>query len=486
MKIHLIGHASIFVETQDCRILMDPVLWDPFCEGLNQSCPQREVIPEKLPEFDFLVISHKHLDHFDIRSLAYLPKTVDVLIPRDKLIADCLRKLGYSRIYPLSDFSKVKVGSTTMMTTRSEIPVPEYGMIFADESGVFWNAVDTLFSPQTIQQVRNAYPRLDFLLTPWHISMEGKYQLNQSISFPFSLYGYLFNLISLIQPNAISPGAQGFKYIGESAWQNQVVFPVTRERFCHDVKMAFPELAERVFALNPGDSLSFEPGNYQHLVGSCDYVKLVTDDRDSLEFSPVKVGSDLVDSNPENYDVEVLQSVIQQELSSTLPTFIRKHETSLFQEHCRWKVIYQLEVVFPDGSQKWSIDFSHYPIQAQLGCNPLANLFTCITASAFYSLIQKKRDWDYLLCSGEYRTFHKVYSITPWGIIPAEASSIKDPIALRFPPDYIASHNLYEEVEKWLDPNPDTSPVDEKGSTMLNLGNVLIKLRTKNQVVSDS
>jgi len=58
MKIDMIGHATIFVETQDCKILMDPVLWDPFCEGLNESCPKREVIPEKLPEFDFLVISH--------------------------------------------------------------------------------------------------------------------------------------------------------------------------------------------------------------------------------------------------------------------------------------------------------------------------------------------------------------------------------------------------------------------------------------------
>ncbi len=85
-----------------------------------------------------------------MRSLAYLPKTVDVLIPKDKLIEDCLRKLGYSRIYPLSDFSKVNVGSTTMMTTRSDIPVPEFGMVFADDTGVFWNAVDSLFSPQTI------------------------------------------------------------------------------------------------------------------------------------------------------------------------------------------------------------------------------------------------------------------------------------------------------------------------------------------------
>ena len=198
MQIEMIGHATIFIKTQDCKILMDPVLWDPFCEGLNESCPKREVIPEKLPEFDFLVISHQHLDHFDIRSLAYLPKTVDVFIPQDKLIQDCLHQLGYTHIYPLADFTTVRSGATTLMTTRSEVRVPEFGMVFADDSGVFWNTVDTYFAPETIQKVRASFSEIDFLLTTWHISMEAKFQYNQRISFPFELYSYLFNLIGLI------------------------------------------------------------------------------------------------------------------------------------------------------------------------------------------------------------------------------------------------------------------------------------------------
>ncbi len=485
MKIHLIGHASIFVETQDCRVLMDPILWDPFCEGLNESCPKREVIHEKLPEFDFLVISHQHLDHFDLRSLAYLPKKVDVLIPRDKLIEDCLRELGYSRIYLLRDFSKVRVGSTTMMTTRSEIPVPEYGMIFADDSGVFWNTVDTLFSPQTIQTVRASYPSIDFLLTTWHVSLEGKYQYNQSLSFPFSLYGQLFNLISLVQPKAIAPGAQGFKYIKESSWQNQVVFPVTRERFCHDVKIAFPEIGKNIFTLDPGDILTFDKGDYHYLAGSCEFAKKVVDDRECIDFSPVHVGVELVDPNPENYDLELMRQVLYEEICLNLPQFITENRTSIFNEHCRWQAIYQLEVVFPDGSQKWYIDFSQEMIQAQEGRNPLANLFTYITGSSFYSLIQKKRDWDYLICSGEYRSFHKVYSLTRLGIIYPDNSTIQDPIGFKFPSEYIAGTNVKTEVKKWLDPNRDFSQVNEDENPMLILGgNLLIKPRNKSKITS--
>jgi hypothetical protein len=474
MQVNMIGHATIFVETQDCKILMDPVLWDPFCEGLNETCPKREVIPENLPEFDFLVISHHHLDHFDLRSLAYLPKTVDVLIPRDKLIEDCLRQLGYSHIYPLADFTKVRSGATTLMTTRSEVRVPEFGIVFADDSGVFWNTVDTYFAPETIKTVRASFPEIDFLLATWHISMEGKFQYNQSISFPFELYGYLFKLINLIAPKAIAPGASGFKYIGTSSWQNQLVFPTTRERFCYDLQTAFPEIAENIFQLDPGDRLTFNCGEYHYIRGKFDYARMLSDNRESLEFSPVRFGNTQVDPNPENYPLEEMSQLIEEKVSIVLPQFIMDNRNSLFAEHCQWQVIYQLEVAFPDGDRIWNIDFSEETIQAKTGRNPLANLFSYITASTLYSLIHRKRDWDYLLCSGEYRTFHKIYSITREGINSAETTTFVDPIHLLFPSTYIAGNNVYGELDQWVASSQNPSQSEEEAS-MICLGNLWIK-----------
>ena len=485
MKIQLIGHASLFIETQDCRVLMDPVFWDPFCEGFNESCPKREVFTENLPEFDFLVISHQHLDHFDIRTLAYLPnKKVDVLIPRDKLIEDCLRKLGYSRIYPLRDFQKIKIGSTKMVTTRSEIAVPEYGMIFADDSGVFWNAVDTLFAPQTIQRIRAEYSQVDVLLTPWHVSLEGKYQYNQNISFPFSLYSYLFYLIGLVEAKAIIPGANGFKYINESAWQNQVVFPTTRERFCHDLQLAFPEIRDNILTLDPGDTLTLKPGNYQVAQADSDYVRTIVDDRECLEFSPIKIGAPLVDRNPENYPLADIKEKIYQTIESELPEFITNYRNSVFLEHRHWQVIYQLEVIFPDGTQKWYIDFSQETIKAVKGRNPLANLYSCITASCFYALIEKKRDWDYLICSGEYRTCHKIYAVARQGIVAAENSVPKDPLELKFPSAYVAGNNVYEKLPNLIDSQSEYVPIDEDDNPMIAIGNLLVK-RKKSQKIQE-
>ena len=490
MKIHMIGHASIFVETQDARILMDPVLWDPFCEGLNETCPKRELIPEKLPEFDFLIISHQHLDHFDLRTLAYLPKNVDVLIPKDAVIADSLRQLGYVHIYPLREFQKVRIGSTTLMTTRSEVRVPEFGMLFADESGVFWNTVDTYFAPQTIQAVKANYPEIDFLLATWHISLENKYQLNQNLQFPFALYGELINLIQLIEPKAIAPGAQGWKYIKEAEWQNKIVFPLTRERFCHDIKKVLPQIDNNVFVLDPGDIFTLESGKYSLESAGCDYVKTLIDDRECLEFAPVKIAGDLIDSNPDNHNISLIEQVISQALQVETIDFINEYSQNIFLNNQRWQVIYQLEITYPQKTEIWHIDFSKPEIKFIKNRNPLANFFSYITASGFYNLIEKKRNWDYLYCSGEYRNFHKIYSLNNLGILTPPENTIIDPILIKYSSEYIAAENIKTELAKIIENNQTSltndCQKDSKAGNMLNLGNVLIKMKNnqKEEVIS--
>lgn len=463
---------------------MDPVFWDPFCEGLNASCPQREVMPERMPEFDFLVISHQHLDHFDIRTLASLPKDVDVLVPPDRLMVETLKELGYSSIYPLQEFDKVRCGDTVLMTTRSEVRVPEFGLVVSDPAGVFWNTVDTYFAPPTIQKVRESYPTIDFLLATWHISMETAYQNHRPLAFPYELYSRLFALLRLVEPQAIAPGASGWKYIDHAAWQNQVVFPVTRERFCHDLQQSFPAIADRVFAFNPGDTIQFDRGRYDHAEASCDYARMVTDDRQCLDFSPVTVGNPLVDRNPAAVDETVLHNAITAAVETEFAAFLQAHQSTLFHLHQHWQVILQLNVVFPESCGQWYLDFSQTPLTLISGRHPLANLFSYITASGFYSMLENHRGWDYLWCSGEYRTFHKIYQMTNHGIlIPNSEESIAEPLQVFLNSRQIPGANLRAEVRSHQDKNPlpsaHQSPSSCTENPMICLGKVYIKRRKK-------
>lgn len=455
----MIGHASIFVETQDCKFLMDPVLWDPHQEGIFDVCPQRKVLHDQIPDFDVLIISHKHLDHFDIRSLAYLPKNVEVIIPQDPLIEGSLRKLGYEKIHTLTDFQELTMGKTQLMTTRSENRVPEFGIVFADESGVFWNCVDTELVSSTIDKVLGRYSSIDFLLATWQPMLESNYQYNRSLEFPYLTYGELLYNVNLINPKAVSPGANAFKYIDDSSWLNQIVFPVTCEEFCRDVRQVCPEIGDNVFSLEPSDTLEFFQGEFNYRSQGSEFVKKMQDNRADLDFSPVNVGNSLVDPNPDNYDSQIMAEDIEKIIHEDVTTFISFNHHTLFREYQRWNVIYQLEVVFPEGSQKWFCDFSENTIFFQKGRHPLANFFSYVTASGFYSLIHKFKGADYVTLGGYYRFFKKIYHATPRGLVLPHYVDFKDPLMCYC---FFTGQDLEEtirdlEIEMWKDKHPDYS-----------------------------
>jgi L-ascorbate metabolism protein UlaG (beta-lactamase superfamily) len=43
VKVTLLGHATVLVETGPIRVLMDAVLRDPFENGMVVSCPKRVI-----------------------------------------------------------------------------------------------------------------------------------------------------------------------------------------------------------------------------------------------------------------------------------------------------------------------------------------------------------------------------------------------------------------------------------------------------------
>ncbi len=60
MRVTLLGHAALLVEMGPMTILMDPVLQDPFEDGIVVSCPKREIDVQRLPPVDVIILSHRH------------------------------------------------------------------------------------------------------------------------------------------------------------------------------------------------------------------------------------------------------------------------------------------------------------------------------------------------------------------------------------------------------------------------------------------
>src|SRR5919204_6246931 len=99
MRATLLGHAGWLFETTAGGFLTDPVLFDPFEEGTVTSCPRRQVHVERLPALQGIIVSHRHLDHFDLPSLAALDRRVPVFCPDDPFLLYGLRGLGVCNVH---------------------------------------------------------------------------------------------------------------------------------------------------------------------------------------------------------------------------------------------------------------------------------------------------------------------------------------------------------------------------------------------------
>lgn len=455
MELHMIGHASLFIRTQNLAILMDPIFWDPHQEGLFDVFPKREVLLAKIPDVNLIVISHKHLDHFDIRSLAYLPKSVPVIIPKDTLLESYLKDLGFTKIRSVSDFSEITIGATKLLTTRSENPVPEFGMVFSDESGTLWNQVDSVVSAKTVRAVLSRFPTLDLVLAGWQPMLENNYQSNLPLTFPYERYSQILYNIGLTGTKALVPGANAFCYTRSSSWMNHIVFPVSRERFASDAQTALGS-ESKVFVMDPGDMVHISGDGITSVPSGCQFVTCQKQDRSLLEFSPVVFDGRMRNESLEGVSDSKLQSIIEDSIETDLRHLIETR-TELFVEHQRWNAIYQLDVVFDDHVHSWNIDFSPTPPRMAKGKNPLANVATHITASAFYGLITRTRGWDYACLGGHYRSFKRLYSVSRTGTISSSTMTLPDPLELLFPYLEILTAVLDSEVNQWCTTRVETA-----------------------------
>ncbi len=97
-----IGHATLLVQMDGVTFLTDPT-WSKTASPISFMGPRRFVKPglalEDLPPIDFVLISHNHYDHLDLRTLKRLAQrdaAIRFLVPREN--AELLRENGIARV----------------------------------------------------------------------------------------------------------------------------------------------------------------------------------------------------------------------------------------------------------------------------------------------------------------------------------------------------------------------------------------------------
>jgi UDP-MurNAc hydroxylase len=435
MRITFLGHASLLIETPDVRVLVDPVFGDLHGENLFEIFPPRVLCRDRLPPFEILFVSHHHQDHFDVATLAGLPRDVQVIIPADELMRETFAALGYQAVTCIGDFSEFKVGATRFMFTPSSVPFVENGLLVSSPDGTFWNQVDTILTLPQIDLVLAQNPPVDLLVAPWQPMLEQAWQNNQPLGFPFAEYAAFLQNVGRVCPRALVPGANGFCYTDRAAWLNHVVFPQTRDRFLADAEKIMPALHGRTFTADAGDVLEINKGGVTKHSQACDFVSAKEYDAAALEFRPATAARPFCD---ETDKAESHRASVTRFAAEILPAYINQNPT-LFRNHRDWEVIFQLEIAFADEPLLWWYDFAAESVVANIGRTPLANLRCGITATGLGELLAGECSWDKVSLGGDFYQQQSVYGVWRNGLIVPQQVSMTNPLFVLLP--YESSFN---------------------------------------------
>ena len=110
-----LGHTSVLLKIDGMTVLTDPVFstragidFGPLTLGLKRIVEPALSIAE-LPKIDLILLSHAHMDHFDIRSLRRLESRTTTVVTAAHT-ADLLRVGRYEAVYELAWGERARVG----------------------------------------------------------------------------------------------------------------------------------------------------------------------------------------------------------------------------------------------------------------------------------------------------------------------------------------------------------------------------------------
>lgn len=426
MKVTLLGHASVLVEMNGTICLMDPVFFDPFEDGAVVSCPQRVVDLEQLPRVDLLIVSHRHPDHFDLASLAWVSRDCDAICPADPVIVYGLRKLGFKHIHSVEPMGEIRSTDFELYPTRSEVgSVREFGMVFKDESGVFWNQVDTSLSTATITAVLERYGHPD-LLFAMYASQNFEFFESHSASFPYQTHRENLESVLRIGPRMVAPGSAGFRFCGDRAWLNAFLFPISAERFVGDLGRLCPDLQTKV--MKPGDVFEISAGAVRHLPGASTIASTRNDDREVLNFNPIAPIPELTDPNPQGRSMTELAEVTERLIIDGLGSLASNaagggNEDAVIGLYRKHQVRYAIGLVFPNSTTPWyrfNFGAQSTRVTNELKLSGRADMVHRIAASALSGWIERRKSFFYVRAySRRYSTLYEVFEgREPLGIKP--------------------------------------------------------------------
>jgi L-ascorbate metabolism protein UlaG (beta-lactamase superfamily) len=141
LRAFWIGHASVYIEIDGLRLLVDPIFSDyasPFDLGPKRFHPPPIALSD-LPAIDAVLITHDHYDHLDMRTIQHLARSDDTMFLVPLGIGAHLERWGVApqRIRELEWGQEQSIGGVRFVST----PARHYsGRRLGDRNATLWTS----------------------------------------------------------------------------------------------------------------------------------------------------------------------------------------------------------------------------------------------------------------------------------------------------------------------------------------------------------
>jgi UDP-MurNAc hydroxylase len=413
MHVTICGHAGLFIETSENRVLIDPILrHTPLASGGMVHTLARRLDLGQMPAPTLVVITHAHFDHFDPESLATLSRDVDVMVPPDEHMIEQLRQLGFSRLSIVGSWQSLRHGDIVLTATPSELDIDEFGLVIQSGGATFWHMSDAEVGREGARRIAENFGPLDLVSVKYQPAARVYSQMARSLGACFDKTEVIVSLeaASLCKPKMAFPYAAGIRFTDDYDRLNKYAFPFRADEITHLLQRRLAPDG-RALTVMPGDVFSIENGNVRHIPQKSTFVSHDRTGGDDIEWEPIEPNPMMGVADHERGELRELLMAI---MRGPFPTWVglQRQPGGVLGNFLAFDVRWQL-VVHAGGPHRleFAIDFTAPRPAIVEGRDPYANFFAHISGLGLLRLLRGEGGSELLYLCGGTRLYEKILSV---------------------------------------------------------------------------
>ncbi len=419
MEWNYLGHAMWLVQMGELRLLFDPQLDETHHGGLFEINPAREIDAEAL-RADFIIVSHRHPDHFNLATLKRLAELDDesVVVTSDALIERVAKRLGFRTVARVDALHRIELSDGMLFTTPSYGAETEWGVMVAADDAVAWNQIDTVLRDtadvtRTLDQAATAFSRdavrggIDLGVVQWQPLLEINHTLARNIGFPLDEYASLLDKIDALNARAVVPASAGARHVGPYAWLNNTVYPVPERRLLRDLAIRCPQV--NAFPSGIGDTYRVTGDTVSHEQAGARALVNITGDKDPCTFVPFVI-PELIDPNLDGRP----EAELRERATTWLEGTLREALEEAYPQMCGpdpMRLV--VDVRYPSTRDAFTFTLRASGTTVARRFDDDYDALNCVAGSLLVDVIEGRKHWGTALLGGMLRASMRAYVVDP-------------------------------------------------------------------------